>query len=530
MKILTHCAPVTALALAALLLQGCNKPESAPVTPGKGGPASAEKTSFRDVTAQLEPGGNLYLYLSTEQLLAGLADKLSGWREIFSAIPNVSPGDLDKINKVFEVVTNLVKDCGIEDVSGFGASSIAREPSLYHGKWLVHHYKGKGSGFLWTMFGQKPHALEGLNLLPASTAIACFGDVDLALLWSVIQKEVARAGLPEAEQLLARLPQEFENATALKWDKVLGSLGGEFGFALMLDDARKITLPVPGVTMELPEPSLMLVAKVKDDTLFNRLEELMKQAGQQLVAVDKPNLKMRTLPLPVPLPLQVRPTIASSEGYLLIANSDAVIQQALAIKAGQGKGLKTTAEFQRLSKDVPLQGNHFSFVSQRFGQTIVQLQQQAMQLASAASAGPGAEWLKSVLGTNAAGCGFSVAANTDEGWQGTGNNNQNPARVLLAAGIAPAAIGAAMVLPAMAKAKQRAQQISCVNNLKQIDLAKKMWATDNNKGDSDTPTRADLATYLPNKQLPVCPAGGAYTINSVSQAPECSIPGHVLNR
>ena len=46
--------------------------------------------------------------------------------------------------------------------------------------------------------------------------------------------------------------------------------------------------------------------------------------------------------------------------------------------------------------------------------------------------------------------------------------------------IAIIAILAAMLLPAFAKAKEKAKAISCLNNLKQISLAAQMFADDHN--------------------------------------------------
>jgi Tfp pilus assembly protein PilE len=62
------------------------------------------------------------------------------------------------------------------------------------------------------------------------------------------------------------------------------------------------------------------------------------------------------------------------------------------------------------------------------------------------------------------------------------SRNHRTAFTLVGLLIVLAVIGilAAMLLPALAKAKQRAQRIQCVNDLKQCGLADRIWAADNN--------------------------------------------------
>lgn len=86
---------------------------------------------------------------------------------------------------------------------------------------------------------------------------------------------------------------------------------------------------------------------------------------------------------------------------------------------------------------------------------------------------------------------------------------------------------AAIAIPNFVKARQAAQQKSCMNNLRQIDGAKDQWAIDEGKTSADTPDQGDLLPYL--KSWPVCPAKGTYTINAVGTEASCSLHGTVLN-
>jgi len=78
------------------------------------------------------------------------------------------------------------------------------------------------------------------------------------------------------------------------------------------------------------------------------------------------------------------------------------------------------------------------------------------------------------------------------------------------------------------RAAMAANATACTGNLHQIDVAKARWALDKNKGPTDVPTAQDLAPFLKDGVMPVCPDGGTYTINAAGESPTCSIPGHVL--
>jgi hypothetical protein len=295
-----------------------------------------------------------------------------------------------------------------------------------------------------------------------------------------------------------------------------------------------VAIPLPAGVVQIPEPGILIVVKVNDDTIFNRIDlELKKnqQMSQQIVSVDNAGLKMRTMPVPIPMAINLRPSVASSGGYLFIASSDSVIQEALAVKSGGEPGLKSTAEFKRLSQGIPDTGNQFSYVSAKFGQAVIEIQKQVITGAAAGNGGgQRMAWMNSLMNPSRATFSYSVGMNTPDGCLTVANGSQSAANlVLIPAAIVPGML-AAIAIPNFVKARSVSQENACINNLRQIDAAKQQWALENQKKSTDIPTENDLKPYimLRNGQFPRCPQGGTYSIGPVGQPPTCSVPGHVL--
>jgi len=64
-------------------------------------------------------------------------------------------------------------------------------------------------------------------------------------------------------------------------------------------------------------------------------------------------------------------------------------------------------------------------------------------------------------------------------------------------------IVAALLLPALAQAKKKAQTIQCVNNMKQVGLAARIWANDHN--DTYPPDVLTMSNELNTPKILACP-------------------------
>jgi prepilin-type N-terminal cleavage/methylation domain-containing protein len=100
--------------------------------------------------------------------------------------------------------------------------------------------------------------------------------------------------------------------------------------------------------------------------------------------------------------------------------------------------------------------------------------------------------------------------------------NQKSGFTLLEIMIVVAIIGllASFAIPNFAKARTTAQKDTCINNLRQIESAKDLWALEKMKKDGDAVVDAEIDTYL--KTAPACPTRGTYTYGVVGTSAACS--------
>ena len=474
-------APILFVSIA-LALAGCSKQETAPgATSSVKAPtqtfASARQTSFGEVTSQLDAGGSVYVYLATDQWLAGLSTNIFQFRNFIKSLPDVSETDRDKVDHLFDLLSSSAAKSGLENLTGVGISGVQMTPELHRTKFILHHRPGQGDGVLWNVLGKAPHPLHGLDFLTANTAVATFGDLDIVAVWQLVESELGNCGVPEIADGVKQWPAQFEQQTKMSWPKLLASFGGEVGFVLTLDETHKMSVPFGKQSLEMPEPGLLIAVKVNDDLLYDRISGEMEK-NENTKVTDEKGLRMSDMPLPLPLPVKVQLTVASSGGYLFIASSPEMVRNALAVRDGQQPGLRKSAEFQALMKYLPAEGNQFVYADRRFSATLMELQKQALSTQSAQV--PQMEFLQKYFFSKGPAFGLSISGHTPTGWQSVSIGNRDSAATMMAAApVSGMAVVAAMVLPALAPAKERAQSISCMNNMKQICLAFRVWEGDN---------------------------------------------------
>jgi hypothetical protein len=412
-----------------------------PAVPPPGQPATLpvaagdSTTSFTAVTKHLDAGGTFFFYLSTQQAQDWVQMALGeGGKLLEQFAPDLGP-DAELAATGFEVAKSLYTESGLASIDGIGASTMEMGDGLKRNVAMIHHDPTRGDGILWKAFGSAPHDIAAMKLMPAETAYAVHGDLDLAAIQAWLKKMIAK----NAPDLAPMVDEQLENPL---WQNILGSYSGEVGLYITLDPNKTIELPIgglggigeegignppnitdlktepappslpgvppplpgapplggvtpslpplppgvdggpivpPGVdgqNIKFPQPGLILTLKVRNDDILTKIQETVGELGLQMKPVDVAGVTVHQLPQMDPLPFPLQPSLFKLGDYLVITSDPEMAAKVIAVHTGAEAGLKGTAEFQKLARGMEMKGNQFSFVSGRvtelFGDVIKQ--------------------------------------------------------------------------------------------------------------------------------------------------------------
>jgi len=446
------------------------------------------KTSFDEVTAELNPGGNFYLYAGTERIIKTVEEFALKLRQVITNNLAGSPEEAKIGLKVFDLVYGMLKSSGLMEISGIGVSSIALNEKINHSKIIVHHYKENNKGLIWKLKDDSPHELNLLKMLPIDTAVAGYSEFKFNVLWDWIKTQANTIELPKLKQGILSVEPMLEKQ-GIQLDQMLDSLSG-LGAVITLNNKDKKSIPMGGMKLEIPDIAVALIFTVKNDHIFNLIKSKLPPAQVS----EEEGIKKIKIPIPpIPIPLTVEPVIIQKDNLLLVASNSKIVDDMYATQE-KGNGLTTTEEFKSLSAHMPAKGNGFNFLSSRYLQTLLEIQKKILQAKGNIENEASFMEIFNILPKEMAV--YGVRQHRPEGTVVIFNHTMNIEGLILMPATAAVGIVAAIAIPNMLTAMQKGKQKTTMIYMKTIGIAIESYMTDNYKA----PEGQSLQDILPQLQ------------------------------
>jgi hypothetical protein len=422
-------------------------------------------TTFDTVSKKLDKGGTLYFYISPNTFFKGVKEEYKVLEDILLNDVNMTPEDKAKVREILKFIRYIAANSGVPAIDGFGFSSIQIDKELYRARIYAHRKKIAKPGLLRFVAGYKPQKLWLLDAMPVDTVYAFSIVFYPRVLWKWLKEQAEQA---KAESVISEM-KDIEKSFLEKgvhWDKFLDSFNGEFGCVVTASKSKKSDLNIGGKVIKVDQPDFALVFAVKDDGILNGLKKVIP--GYKPVPGDPGRID---LDFPAILP-HLKPVIMQRDNFLFVASSPEMVHKIVKAAELTEQDFKDFPEFKRLSRNVPLEGNAFEFVSHR----LVEILADALRQSSGSSA---LEQVAMDLKKRLAIDYFGVMQVADDGYTGTFNANVDPAAILLFKSVVmPVALNVGTVLPAILKARQKAAEVKTTGRLKKVGMALKMYAMD----------------------------------------------------
>ncbi len=465
------------------------------------------------VSSKLDIGGNSLTFTRFGTLVEDLLTELDPiFREItdppfMPMIPGIARATLSEL--------------GANDAVAYGTSIMQLDAKTMRKKIYVLVRERAG---LFALLGGDPRELESVKMIPADAVAAYAGNINMAAMLP-LAKSVARAvaGAAGESQLDAALAQAGQSV-GVDARKVIESLGDEVAFFTRVDADKKMTLDMElGTKVEVARSGFVVLVRTKDSTLFEAARVMFKKDGHLLEPYTAKGVTTGAR-LPKDAGYPGVAVIAQVGNWFAFATDAQDLEAALA----GGPDIRTSIEFQKFAKGMPAKVSALSFRSERGRQSVSDAMEQMIKANSGVQGTPRfmtslAAKLSSFYTPEAA---WRVNEPKGFAWVSVGESYPYEGTFSSMNSTAVAGIVVAIAVPAFLRARENSRGQACQENLSKLDGAKEQYALEyrvpnGGKVEMSDLVKADGSGYL--RSVPVCPAGGTYTLNPIGENPECSI-------
>ena len=427
--------------------------------------------SFKAVTSRLELGAGFFEFSENKNapLMITMLDA------VMKALPESErsgmPADF--------TLSKLLSILGFDSIAATGSSSRERADGSFHSRTFA--YTPDGRKGLLTLTGGPSEKLLMLEIAPK--------DTDLAIEFPIQLKGYITDGLPRALSLLSPLERtRFAQQTAepvpglnMTMKEFAEKLDLRVGIFARLDPSKTVTLepnmpPVPiGDVLIAIDRAGWLFKKLLPD-LLTKIDEsgapIVKSEDGEVLTLrfDKPMGKE---------PMDYQPALRfdAKQDRILIASRVSLLESVVAGKERIEQGKAFAQDWRNL----PTEGNVVMYASSRFLQTAGDLMGAAMKSAGAPSAADAAimEQMAAVLKPLLNHGQAMVLSNEVDGVLLRSNSSISPGSSSLPM-ISGVAMAAGFALPVFSAAQEKGRQATDLNTLRQLSVALRIYATDNN--------------------------------------------------
>jgi len=398
-------------------------------------------------------------------------EKSAGMERLNKMALEVASSDKERnnIRKAMKLFDSLLKKSGLQDPNGFG-SSVVKEKNYYDADLFLHLKKGNSNSLLWQVLGGKAQPLRSIEYLPSNTLLSFTARTNFKVLWDYIKNDVVNMDIPDVKP--GELKKNLESVEAmlemqgLQIDEVLKTLSTEITVILTHNAGKTMRLPgspiMPqfGVTIMMKKQSEFLQNFVLNAIKANQMPVKKSNAGEFSISMVNQ-----------PLPTKTYAAFAHSKDWLVLSTDSSVITKMAFAKTGQG--LVASEKFSRY-RGVKPYGNHAFYLSTDVVDIVSDIAKKADK-----KGGYIVQNISSLIFNGKKPGLFLVSAKKANGYKAdihsTFNMGSGQAGT---ASVAVTGVLAAMVLPALGKAREKAKMAKSKSNLKQIGTSAAIYFTD----------------------------------------------------